>query len=219
MARTAGVRRLADLPKFEDWTPPWKEGEFDAEKAKKLIYDLHNDKQSLFKVIDERDAEIENLEDEADEADAKAAAAAQGQQQGKPGEESEIAQLRREIADLKAGNAEKPKSRREQREERKAAEKAGSEGGDLTAEKYRIALEKGLSAADARRLVGNTVEELEADADTFLADHGGKQDGGKGGQAPPSNRPKPKPRTGTGADQVEDDDISDPGKLWDSIAG
>jgi hypothetical protein len=35
-----------------------------------------------------------------------------------------------------------------------------------------VALEKGLTAAQARRLIGETREELEADADLFLADLG-----------------------------------------------
>jgi hypothetical protein len=138
--------------------------------------------------------------------------------------ESEIAALRREIAALQAGNTEKPKTRREIREA-KAAEQSKGGDSDLTAEKYRIALEKGLSAADARRLVGDTVEELEADADAFLEQHGGagsasasKSGGGKGGQAPPSNRPKPKVKTGTAADEA-DDEVVDPGKLYDEVFG
>jgi hypothetical protein len=223
MARKAGVRRIQNLPKFEDWTPPWKDDEFDAEKAKKLIYDLHADKETLFKELDTKEAEIEDLEDEADALEAKVNGASKTGDEPKDGE-TEIAALRREIAALREGTTEKPKTRREIREA-KAAEQGKGGDSDLTAEKYRIALDKGLSSADARRLVGDTVEELEADADKFLEDHGGAgkagsnpQGGGKGGQAPPSNRPKPKPRTGTAADEA-DEEITDPGKLYDEVLG
>ena len=38
---------MPKLPKFEDWTPPWGDDDdnFDAEKAKKLIYGLTSDKE------------------------------------------------------------------------------------------------------------------------------------------------------------------------------
>ncbi len=224
MPRTAGVRRLPALPAFEDWTPPWKDGEFDAEKAKKLVYDLHKDKELLFSEIDTKVTEIEDLEDEADELEAKVTAASKGgAEAGKEGEDA-LAALRREIAELKAASTEKPKTRRELREAKQAEQDKGGDGDSMEAAKYRIALEKGLSAADARRLVGKTVEELEADADTFLEEHGtgassgGAQGGGKGGQAPPSQRPKVKVKTGTKGDEAEDE-ILDPGKLYDEVMG
>lgn len=223
MARTAGVRRLPALVDFENWTPPWKDGEFDAEKAKKLIYDLHQDKETLFKEIDKKDSEIADLEDEADELETKVREATKPESQPKEGENAEIAALRREIESLK-GDKEKPLTRREKREQAaKDAEREPS-GDSLLAEKYRIALEKGLSVTAARRLQGSTVEEIEADADVYLAEHGstgkagGEQSGGKGGQAPPSQRPKVKPKTGTVADEAEDE-ILDPGKLYDEVVG
>lgn len=223
MPRTAGVRRLPALPAFEDWTPPWKVEEFDAEKAKKLVYDLHKDKETLFAELDTKATEIEDLEDEADELEAKVAAASKtGAEAPKEGED-QIAALRREIAELKAGATEKPKTRREIREAKKAEQETG-DNGSMEAAKYRIALEKGLSAADARRLVGKTEEELEADADKFLEEHGtgstgsGQQGAGKGGQAPPSQRPKAKVKTGTAADGAEEE-ITDPGKLYDEVLG
>ena len=216
MPRTAGIRRLPALPAFEDWTPPWKEGEFDAEKAKKLVYDLHKDKETLFAEIDTKVKEVEELEDEIDEIEAKAPKATE---QGKPAEgESEIAALRREIAELTKGTQEKPKTRREIREAKEAEAAKDESGGNLDAERYRIALEKGMTASAARRLVGKTVEELEADADAYLEENGG----GKGGQAPPSNRPKVAPKvkvkTGTAGDDAEDGEI-DPGKLYDEVMG
>ncbi len=46
---------------------------------------------------------------------------------------------------------------------------------ELRAARLEVALEKGLTLTQAKRLVGNTREELEADADELLADLGKKQ--------------------------------------------
>ena len=220
MARTAGVRRLPALPAFEDWTPPWKEGEFDAEKAAKLIYDLHSDKQTLFTELDKKDTQIADLEDEADDLEAKLGEKPAGAPAATD-EDPKIAALMREIEALKA-DKEKPLTRREKREQAAKEQEQQPSGDSLLAEKYRIALEKGLSVTAARRLQGSTVEEIEADADVYLAEHGaakgGAQGDGKGGQAPPSQRPKVKPKTGTVADDAEEE-ITDPGKLYDEVVG
>lgn len=204
------ARKVAELPSFADWKRPWKDDEFDADKAAKLIYNLHKDKQDLSEKIEAKETELEELESERDEAVNKVTAL---EDKDLP----EIERLKREVDRLKAGT-DKPKK------EAKASAKADDEGDDLLAEKYRIALEKGLSAKDARRLVGKTVEELEEDADAFLEEHGtgeakggtGEQGGGKGGQAPPSQRPKVKVKTGTKGDEAEDE-VLDPGKLWDEL--
>jgi hypothetical protein len=50
-----------------------------------------------------------------------------------------------------------------------AAEKLAAER-ELESARNRVALAKGLSATQAKRLVGNTQDELEADADELLAD-------------------------------------------------
>src|SRR5690606_14377820 len=52
-----------------------------------------------------------------------------------------------------------------------AAEKAANESG-LTALRFEVALEKGLTKAQAKRLVGSTKEELEADAEELLETFG-----------------------------------------------
>lgn len=52
-----------------------------------------------------------------------------------------------------------------------------------------VALEKGLTAGQAKRLVGATPEELAADADELLAEFGG-------GQPPQPRRPAPDPSQG-----------------------
>ena len=222
MARTAGVRRLPALGSFEDWTPPWKEGEFDAEKAKKLIFDLHKDKETLFTELDKKDTEIADLEDEADTLEEQTRKAA-GASQPKEGENAEIAALRAEIDALKNGN--KPQTRRERREAAEAEAAKAPSDDSLLATKYEIALDKGLSKSAARRLVGSTREEIEADADAYLEENGGaskgagEQTAGKAGQAPPSQRPKVKGRTGTAGDEVDPDDGLDPGALYDKVVG
>lgn len=205
------ARKATPLPKFEDWKRPWKDEEFDADKAAKLIYNLHVDKQDLSAKIEAKDAELEEVEAELEETTAKVTAL---EDKDLP----EIDRLKRENERLRNGEA-KPKK------ESKA--KAEDDDADLLAEKYRIALEKGLSAKDARRLVGKTVEELEEDADAFLEEHGtGEAEGGAGekktgkeGQAPPSQRPKVKVRTGTSGDDVDPDAGLDPGALFDKVSG
>lgn len=203
------ARKAEALPKFEDWERPWKAEEFDAEKAAKLIYNLHKDKYNLSVKIETKDSEIEELEGERDELETKVTAFEEK-------DLTEVQRLQRENERLRNGEG-----------KTKEKPKAASKGDDLTAEKYRIALEKGLSAADARRLVGETVEELEADADAFLEEHGtgsakgddGEKNGGKGGQAPPSQRPKVKVKTGTAGDEADPDEGLDPGALWDKVTG
>jgi len=82
-----------------------------------------------------------------------------------------------------------------------AAEKRAAEA-EQRLLRSEVAAEKGLTAAQARRLVGATREELEADADDLLASFGTPPDGGKSGKgraAPerlrPGGMPNPKPPT------------------------
>lgn len=73
-----------------------------------------------------------------------------------------------------------------------------------------VALAKGLTPAQAKRLVGSTEEELMADADELLETF--KKDGDDGGQGP-ARRPKEKLRSGAATDSSDDDDEDDPIKL------
>lgn len=66
---------------------------------------------------------------------------------------------------------------RDKSDQERLAEKASELEGKLTtaeanAARFEIALEKGLTKSQAKRLVGSTREELEADADELLADLG-----------------------------------------------
>lgn len=184
---------MAKLPPFEEWTRPWKDDEFDAEKAAKLIYNLHKDKETLTEArstLQEENTELKGKVTEFEEKDL-----------------SEVERLRRENERIKGEGGKKDEA---------------SSSTDLLAERYRIALEKGLSASAARRLAGTTVEELEADAEAYIEETGlGGSNNGAGGQAPPSQRPKPKVRTGSQQsppDPDPDDDL-DPGALYDKVFG
>lgn len=66
---------------------------------------------------------------------------------------------------------------------------------EANAARYEIALEKGLTKSQAKRLVGSTREELEADADDLLADLGIDDD-----KPSPSRRPQERLRPGAAPD-------------------
>lgn len=69
-----------------------------------------------------------------------------------------------------------------------------------------VAMSKGLNAAQAKRLTGGTLEELEADADDLLATFKGT-----GGDAPPTQ--KPRLNLSGGADPTGAGEETNPAKL------
>lgn len=89
-----------------------------------------------------------------------------------------------------------------------AAEKKAQEA-ELRALRLEVAADKGLKPAQAKRLVGTTKEELEADADELLETFGQANDDGKG--KPPGGRPKERLRGG--GDPTEEPEETDPRKL------
>lgn len=90
------------------------------------------------------------------------------------------------------------------------AEKRASSA-ELELARLNVALAKGLTPAQAKRLSGSTEEELTADADELLELF--KKDGDDDGQGPP-RRPKEKLRSGAATDPSDDDeDENDPIKL------
>lgn len=138
------------LPKFEDWQAPWEkhDEEFDPEKGKKFLY-------SLLEREDKALADVAKLTAERDEvAGQRDALQKQIEDKSREGE-SETERLQREKADLEKQLAEKPK------------------GDPVEVLKLRVALDKGLTLVQAKRLVGETEEELMADADELLASFGG----------------------------------------------
>jgi hypothetical protein len=157
--------------KFEDWTPPWAEGEFDAEAAAKLIF---NSLTNVEKLKTDKVA----LRNELTDAETKLTAA-ENKLAAKPGEESakdaRITELTTELTQLKQSGRPEDTSR-------------------IT--RLEVAIEHGLTAKDAARLVGDSPEELAEDA-AELAERLGVGKGtvddaaGSAGSPPPppSNRP------------------------------
>jgi len=89
-----------------------------------------------------------------------------------------------------------------------AADKAAASAqGELL--RLRIAMRKGLTEAQAKRLVGETEEEIEADAKDLLESFSQKKDAGQDGSTPT----RPKERLRSGAVPDEEPDEMDPQKL------
>lgn len=77
--------------------------------------------------------------------------------------------------------------------------------------RFEIALEKGLTKSQAKRLVGSTREELEADADELMKDLGLDDEGEK-----PSSPRRPKERLKPGASNQDEPEKS-PQELADAV--
>lgn len=95
-------------------------------------------------------------------------------------------------------------------DEKAAAENAAkSTSGELM--RLRVAMRKGLTEAQAKRLMGDTEEELEADADELLETFGAKKEPGSDKDAGKPTRPKERLRSGAAPD--EEPEETDPRKL------
>jgi hypothetical protein len=97
-----------------------------------------------------------------------------------------------------------------------------AEAAQAKADRFEVAAAKGLSLAQARRLVGSTKEELEDDADAMRSELGldknedESKDESKDEAKDEGGRPREDLRSGA---SNEDDSEPDPGKLADSILG
>jgi hypothetical protein len=144
---TPGGYAMPKLPKFEDWKAPWETAgtEFDADKARKRIYDLLSDKETSTEKHEAKVAELTEktteLQKKVDEVESKNLTEAQ--------------KLEKEKNDLQ-----------EKLSARDKAEEA------LKTARLEIALDNGLTKAQANRLKGSTEEELKADAAVLLEDLG-----------------------------------------------
>lgn len=166
--------------KYEDWTPPWGEGEFDEDKAKRLVYNALLGQQKAKDTSVELRTENDTLKTSLAAAEAKVG------DKGKADSEKDT-----ELAALRAEN-------------RKLTTEGRDEDKSLI-QRLDIALDHGLTKRDARRLVGNTPEELEDDAKDFAERLGisknDDDDGDKGGSRPPSRQPVPASQLGNGRDR------------------
>lgn len=100
------------------------------------------------------------------------------------------------------------KSELQKAQDATASEKRRADEAEGKLIRLEIAAEKGLSPAQAKRLVGSTREELEADADELLEAFGGKNGDGK---KDPLKRPVGAGRSGTVPDAEPEE--NDPTKL------
>lgn len=184
---------MPDLPKkYEDWTPPWKEGEFDADKAGKLIFDLHHDKAKL--QVSNQTLTTER-DDVAGKLSASEAQVAELQDKDLP----EIDRLRKENERLRVVPP-------------KVEKTSGGDDVALVTARFEAAMNYGMTTAQAKRLVGSTPEEIAEDAKTYAQEHGLTENGENGGnERPPSGRPQGKLRTGLGG-EITDPDEFDPAK-------
>lgn len=134
------------VPKLEDVTLNWvdSEGKVDEEKAKKALHTLMTDK--------------------AKAQDAREDALVEVKEQG-----SKVAELQKQLDDKSD-----PDTKVELDKARAAQAKAEAERdqANLRADRMEIAQEKGLTPAQAKRLVGENRDELEADAEELVKDLG-----------------------------------------------
>jgi hypothetical protein len=143
---------MPKLAPFADWKAPWETAgtEFNAELAKKRIYDLLSDKEVAAEKHTTEVAALTTknteLQKAVDEVNSKNLTEAQRLEKEKKDLENKL--TARETADEK-----------------------------LKVTRLELALEHGLTKAEAKRLVGSTEEELKADAITLLEEKGLYKDG------------------------------------------
>lgn len=123
--------------------------------------------------------------------------------------EEKLAQLEARLAEIDG----KDKSETEKLASKLADAERKAQEAELRAMRAEVAAAKGLTPAQAKRLMGSTLEELEADADELLESFQKPQEG-TGADAPTSERPAPDLRGGIDP-TVEP--MPDPKALIDSI--
>lgn len=139
---------MGTLPeKFEDWRLPWTEEDFDADKAARLVFNARKGEEKAKADVKTRDEKIETLTGELDDEKAR-----------KSGTDEEAQQ---ELKDLRA------KVRKFEEAGAKPRPEDQKQINQLT-----VALELGLSKADAKRLVGDDYDSILEDGKTFAKDHG-----------------------------------------------
>jgi hypothetical protein len=127
--------------------------------------------------------------------------------------EAENADLKKRLDDLEG----KDKSEIQKATDRATAAEQRADKAEQRATRLEVAMNKGLTAAQAKRLVGATAEELEADADEILETFGGRKPADDGDKKdPPGGPPTPRPKPdslGGGSDPTKEPEETDVRKL------
>lgn len=128
---------------------------------------------------------------------------------------SEAASLRQRLKDAedkvrKHEDAGKSEAEREKDKVKSLEDRTSNAERELV--RLRVAIKKGLTESQAKRLVGDTEEELEADADELLETFGKPKEKEKG-----SPGGKPKEKLSGGGDPTEEPEETDPRKLAGKI--
>lgn len=143
---------MGKLPEsFDDWKWPWEKGEVDEEKAARLIFNARRAEETA---TDKAHAAEEKVSTVTAELDAEKARKSGTDEDG----QQQIQNLTKQVRELEAA---KTKLETEGRPEDK-----------LEIDRHAVALELGLSARDAKRLVGKDRDELLEDAKAFAKEHG-----------------------------------------------
>lgn len=124
--------------------------------------------------------------------------------------ETDLRKAQKELDELKNAG----KSETEKLTDRVAQAEKSLAAAEARALQLEVAGEKGLTSAQAKRLVGTTREELEADADELLETFGGKPSDGD--KPKPGGRPKEDLKGGSGT-QSDEPEEKDPRKLAAAI--
>ncbi len=178
---------MTKLPEYAEFKAPWEKAgtDIDAEQAKKFIYSLLQQNQTLEGKVSTVTGERDALQTKVDEA-------------------------------AREGENETQKLQRELQEAKDALVKAGETSVETI--KLRVALAKGLTPVQAKRLVGTTEEELTADADEILESWGGSgaanEDDDDDKSTPPSRQPRRLANAGDPDPTGDDIDVT---KALDSI--
>lgn len=168
---------MADkFPSFEDWKAPWEKSGQDFDEAR-----AKGLLYSLYKTEHESGIKIAEIKAERDDLKTKV-------DEFTRKDETEVERLRREV---------------QERDEKLA--QGANDDTSVEVLRLQVALEKGLTMRQAKRLVGKTKEELEADADDILDTFGGSgksdsddDDNSDDGRRQPRGRPRPSGNSDSG---------------------
>lgn len=143
---------MPKLAPFAEWKAPWETAgtEFNAELAKKRIYDLLSDKEVA---AEKHTTELTALTTKS----------------------TELQKTVDEVNSKNLTEAQKLEKEKKDLEDKLNARDTADE--KLKVSRLELALEHGLTKAEAKRLVGSTEEELKADAITLLEEQGRYKDG------------------------------------------